>query len=141
MRAKIKTANIPYCFNENPMKSLDQALTPKKSHAEFPSHKNFSLLYSQNYAARRMQELSQIFRLFWTPKKIPYLNQATPQKNTCQNFPTKKKSFEHPCHFTFGVPPWCWRLPLLETFLYDLWYDNNVLHFLLNHTTNTQEWD
>ena len=45
------------------MKSLDQALTPKKSHAEFPSHKNFSLLYSQNYAARRMQELSQILVL------------------------------------------------------------------------------
>ena len=27
--------------NQNPKKSLDQNLTPKKSHAEFPSHKNF----------------------------------------------------------------------------------------------------
>ena len=25
----------------NPRKSLDQNVTPKKSHAEFPSHKNF----------------------------------------------------------------------------------------------------
>ena len=29
----------PYGFK--PQKSLDQNLTPKKSHAEFPSHKNF----------------------------------------------------------------------------------------------------
>ena len=42
MGAKIKTQN-----------SLDQNLTPKQSHAEFSSHKNFQ----RNYMA-------QIFRLF-----------------------------------------------------------------------------
>ena len=53
------------------MKSLDQTLTPQNSHAEFPSHKNFSLLYSQNYTAGRTQELSQIFRLFLNTPEIP----------------------------------------------------------------------
>ena len=47
--------------------------------------------------------------------KNSHLNQATQNKNTCQNFPTKKipkskisnqkKSFDHGCHFKSGVPP------------------------------------
>lgn len=47
-----------------------------------------------------------------TPQN-PYLNQAI-RKNTCQNFLPKnlgiknfkpKKSFNHPCHLKYGVPP------------------------------------
>ena len=47
-------------------------------------------------------------------RKNLHLNQAT-QKNTCQNFPPQKipeleisnppKSFDHPCHLKYGVPP------------------------------------
>ena len=36
--AKIKTPKNPLGFKQNPKKSLDQNLSPKKSHAEFPSH-------------------------------------------------------------------------------------------------------
>ena len=41
MGAKIKTQKDPYSFQQNPKNSLDQKLTPKKSHAEFPSLKIF----------------------------------------------------------------------------------------------------
>ena len=41
MGAKIKTPKNPSSFQQNPKKSLDQKLTPKKSHAEFLSLKNF----------------------------------------------------------------------------------------------------
>ena len=41
MGAKVKTRKNPLSFQQNPKKSLDQKLTPKKSHAEFPSLKNF----------------------------------------------------------------------------------------------------
>ena len=48
MGAKIKTQQNPQGFKQNPpKKSLDQNLTLKKSHAKFPSHKNFQ----RNYAA------------------------------------------------------------------------------------------
>ena len=47
------TGMIVWGKNQNPKKSLDQNLTPKQSHAEFSSHKNFQ----RNYMA-------QIFRLF-----------------------------------------------------------------------------
>ena len=39
MGAKIKTKNNPQGFHQNPKKSLDQKLTPKKSHAKFLSPK------------------------------------------------------------------------------------------------------
>ena len=42
MGAKIKTPKNPLGFKQNPKKSLDQNLSPQKSHAEFLSHnKNF----------------------------------------------------------------------------------------------------
>ena len=62
MGAKIKT----------PKKSLDQNLTPKKSLAEFPSHKN--LQKTLNYITRKTETL-----VLNTPKNT-YLNQATPRK-------------------------------------------------------------
>ena len=60
-------------------KFLDQNLTPKKSHAEFPTHKNFE----RNNGAGIHGNYHII-----TPQN-PYLNQAT-KKNTCQNFPIPK---------------------------------------------------
>ena len=38
---KSKPKKIPRASNKTPKKSLDQKLTPKKSHAEFPNLKNF----------------------------------------------------------------------------------------------------
>ena len=67
--------------NQNPKKFLDQNLTPKKSHAEIPSHKKFQK--ALNAITRKIEIL-----VLNTPKN-PYLNQAT-QKITCQNSPTSK---------------------------------------------------
>ena len=69
--------------NQNPKKFLDQNLTPKKSHAEIPSHKKFQK--ALNAITRKIEIL------VLNTQKNPYLNQAT-QKITCQNFPTPKKS-------------------------------------------------
>ena len=68
--AKIKT----------PKKSLDQNLAPKKSHAEFPSLKNFQK--ALNDITRKIETL-----LLNTPKKS-LVNQAT-QKKACQNLLTQ----------------------------------------------------
>ena len=38
---KSKAKKIPRVSNKTPKKSLDQTLTPQKSHAKFPSNKNF----------------------------------------------------------------------------------------------------
>ena len=62
-------------------KTLDQNLTPKKSHAQFPSHKIFHKALTD--MTRKIETL-----VLNTPKN-PHLNQAI-QKNTLQNFPTKK---------------------------------------------------
>ena len=40
MGGKSKPKKIPRASNNTPKKSVDQKLTPKKSHAEFPSVKN-----------------------------------------------------------------------------------------------------
>ena len=71
-------------MKQNPQKSLDQTLTPKKSHAEFPSHKNFQ----GNYAARIRGNHHESSDCFEYPK-ISLLKSSYP-KNTCQNFPKQK---------------------------------------------------
>ena len=56
-------------------------LTLKKSHAEFPSHKNFQI--ALNDVTRKIETL------VLNTQEYPSLNQAI-QINTCQNFPTQK---------------------------------------------------
>ena len=115
--------------NQNPKKSLglqtnaknslDQILSPQKSHAEFPSHKNFQRNYTARIRRDHTQELSHAgtittLQIVWNTQKNPYLNQPT-QKNTCQNFSTPKnpqienftpiKILHHPCHLKSRVPP------------------------------------
>ena len=96
MEAKIKT----------PKNSRTKKLfNPKKSHAEFPSHKNFQkalndikriiktfvmeclclFIHTQQRYAGTITNLHIVLN----SQKNPYLNHAT-QKNTCQNFPTQK---------------------------------------------------
>ena len=82
MGARVKTQKNLLGFKQNPKKSLDQNLTPKKSHAEFPSHKNFQ----RNYAAGIHVNYHII-----TPKN-PYLNQAT-KKKYLPKFSYPKKSW------------------------------------------------
>ena len=104
-------------MNQNPKKSLDQKLTPKKSHAKFPSLKNFQktlnditcllylvVLHPQNYAATirwHYHKSSDCFK----NQKNPYLNQATPKKYL-PNFPTQKSPLiRHPRLLKSRVPP------------------------------------
>ena len=77
----------PKGFKQTPQESLDQHLTPEKSHAEFPSHKNFQntetvakqLCFYFNHESITWK-LSRIFRLFWIPPKNRSFNQATRKK-------------------------------------------------------------
>ena len=101
--AKIKTENNPQRFHQNPKKSLDQKLTPKKSHAKFPSLKisqkalkgiTQKINWKLNVCICGWDSRAQppIFILFWIPQKVPTctpVNQVT-QKNTCQIFPPKR---------------------------------------------------
>ena len=111
------TGIIVLGHESKPKKSVDQKLTPKKSHAEFPSLKNFQktlnditclfylvVLHPQNYAARihwHYHKSSDCFK----NQKNPYLNQATPKKYL-PNFPTQKSpSIRYPRLLKSRVPP------------------------------------
>ena len=96
----------PLGFKQNSKKSLDQNLTPKKSHAEFPSHKNFQK--ALNDITRRIETL------VFNTQKTPYFNQATqeilakifqPKKLQKSKISTPQKSFDHSCHLKSGAPP------------------------------------
>ena len=65
--AKIKNQKHPWGFKQTPQNSLDQNLTPKKSHAEFLSHKNFQRNYTDGMR-RNYHESSDRFEY---SKKIP----------------------------------------------------------------------
>ena len=68
--------------NQNPRRPLDQYLTPKTSHAEFPSHKNFQK--ALNGITRKIETL------ILNTQKNPYLNQAVAQKILAKIFLPKK---------------------------------------------------
>ena len=70
MGAKIKT----------PKKLLDQELTPKKSHAEFPSLRKFGCTLLQNNEAGIRRQYHEYSDCSKDPKN-PHLNQADLQKN------------------------------------------------------------
>ena len=82
--------------DQNDKESLDQKLTPQKSHARFLSMKiskkqlNDKTQQVWLYVILRTMDTRankpQIF--FWIPKKNPCLKQTT-QKNTCQILPQK----------------------------------------------------
>ena len=101
--------------NRNPKNSLDQVLTPPKSHSEFlrPGLGDFFF-----FGELRCRHKSS--GCFEYPKN-PYINQST-QENARQIFLPKKipeskllnpkESFDHPHHLKSGVtspppPTWC----------------------------------
>ena len=95
------TGTIEWGQNQNPKKSLDQNLTPKKSLAEFPSHKNVQK--ALNYITRKTETL-----VLNTPKNTYLIKSGYPKKIPSKIFLPKKilkskisnpkKSFDHPCH-------------------------------------------
>jgi len=58
MGPKIKIQKNPKGFKQNPKKSLDQNLTPQKSHAGFPSQK-----FPEELSGWNMLKLSTIMNL------------------------------------------------------------------------------
>ena len=99
MGAKIKNPKNPKGFKQNPTKSLDQNLTPKKSHAKFPSYKNlFPWTMQPGYVGTIMNHQIAL------TQKNPYLNHAMlPLKIRATIF-QPQKSFDHPSHLKSGVP-------------------------------------
>ena len=92
MGAKIKTRKNPQGFKQNLKKSLDQHLTPQKSHAEFPSHKNFQ--GALNDITQKIETL--VLNTPKNPKK--YLPKFSYPKNSqIENF-KPQNPFDHPCH-------------------------------------------
>ena len=75
---------IKWGQKSNPKKFLNQNLTPQKSHAEFPSHKNFQ----RNYAAGMRGNYHEASDCFEYQKKS--LLKSSYPKNTCRNFPNQK---------------------------------------------------
>ena len=82
---------------------------------------SLGLLYSQNYMAGRMQELSRIFRLFWIPPRNSYLNHAPPpppkKKNLATIFLPQNQKFQNPQNpliipvtSNLVYPPWGWDI-------------------------------
>ena len=116
---KLKPPKNPWAFNETPQNSWTQKLTPKTSHAEFPSLKNFQKASNditltknnENYLARIHGHYHKSSDCFEHPKKS-LLNYKAAQKFPTQknpgieNFtPGPPKSFDHPCHLKSGVHP------------------------------------
>ena len=73
MKEKIKTQKNPQGFQQNPKKYLKQKLTPKKSHVEFLSHKNFQ---------KALNDMTwKIEKLVLNTAKNPHLNQSTQKES------------------------------------------------------------
>ena len=131
MGAKIKTQKNPLDFQQNQETSLDQKLTPKKSHAEFPSlqiSRKHSMIWHEKWSFQK-QVWSYFIRRSMPPRYArtytnlqmvlntptnPYLSQAIkkilakisyPKKNAESKISNPKKPFDHPCRLKSWVPP------------------------------------
>ena len=103
------TGMIKWGQKSNPKKFLNQNLTPQKSHAEFPSHKNFQ----RNYAAGMRGNYHEASDCSEYQKKS-FLKSSYP-KNTCRNFPNQKKSqnckFQTPKNPSINTVTWNQEYP------------------------------
>ena len=94
---KSKPKKIPWASNKTTPKIPGQNFTPKKSHAEFPSHKNFQKALKKDKKWKHQFEYpksypQKIITKIFSPQKIPKWKISKP-----------KKSFDHPCHLKSGV--------------------------------------
>ena len=85
---------------------MDQKLTPKTSHAEFPSLNKFGCtlfaeLCGRDYVKLVSRALS--FQIVLNTQKNPNLNRATQKSKRNQKFQPPKEYSDHPCHLMFGV--------------------------------------
>ena len=108
-------------FKQNSKTFLDQKLTPKKCHDEFPNLQNSQRAVEDiTHNKKGSQDMRVLPRYhessdcFEYPKKS-LLKSSYPPKNTL--FSYQKKSFDHPCYFISGIPPWVLEAAIiLETF-------------------------
>ena len=100
------TGMIEWVQKSKPKKSLDQNLTPKKSHAESLSHKNFQKALNDITIMNLQIVLN-------TPKN-PFVNQAAkkilakiflPKKIPKPKISNPKTFLDHSCRLKSGVPP------------------------------------
>ena len=96
---KSKPIKIPWASNKTTPKIPGQNFTPKKSHAEFPNHKNFQKALKKHEKWKHQFDYpksypQKILTKIFSPKKIPKWEISNP-----------KKSFDHPCPLKSGVPP------------------------------------
>ena len=85
---------------------MDQKLTTKTSHAEFPSLNKFGCtlfaeLCGRDYVKLVSRALS--FQIVLNTQKNPNLNRATQKRKRNQKFQPPEKYSDHPCHLMFGV--------------------------------------
>ena len=101
--------------SQNPKKYLDQNLIPKKSHSDFPSHKNFQ----RNYVAMIRQNYHNSSDCFEYPKKSLLKSSYSKKYVPKFSYPNKilkskisnpTKSFDHPCHLKSGDSCEIWHL-------------------------------
>ena len=110
---KSKPKKNPLGFKQNSKKSLDQNLTLKKSHAEFPSHKNFQK--ALNETTRRIETL------VFNTQKTPYFNILAkifqPQKIQKSKIQSPKNHSIIPVTWNPEYPlPWA-QVKLYETYV------------------------
>ena len=92
------TGMIEWGQKSKPKKSLDQKSTHKKSHAEFPSLKNFQKGL-HDITRTTQSALPRILRFFWVPKNIPTWIKPHTKKYVPipeSKISNPKKSFNHP---------------------------------------------
>ena len=87
---------------------MDQTLTPKTSHAEFPSLNKFGFtlfaeLCGRDYVKLVPRALS--FQIVLNTPKTPNLNRATQKSNRNKKISTPPKYSDHLYHLIFGVLP------------------------------------
>ena len=93
--------------NQNPKKYLDQNLIPKKSHADFPSHKNFQS--NTYYTARIRRNYHESSDCFEYPKKFllksSYPKFSYPNKIPKSKIPNPQKILRSSLNLKSGAPP------------------------------------
>ena len=89
MGAKIKTQKDPKGFQQNPKKSLDQKLTPKKSHTEFPSRKSIKWYDTKNKNIRNWMFVfvhsSYYLKISFPHLQTQHSTLKTPKNISCFN--------------------------------------------------------
>ena len=125
---------IKWGKKSKPQKYVDQNLTPKKSLAEFPSHKKFP----ESFKWSNYHESSDCFEY---PKKCLPKSSCPkfsyPKKSRNRNFQIQKESFYHLCYLKSGVSP-----PLMGALDHsgERFKKSEVSVSVLTGFTSTEDW-